>query len=143
MARRTEKWKHSPFMDIFLFIKCHHYLQLCLFRYLTLKILMDYHKTLNVKIDLIAVVAQSPSCIRHCVCINCSTSGFPVLHYLPEFAQTHVRWVSVTIQPSHPLSPHSPLALNLSQHQGFLQWVLGALYKFLNKLSKSIPRNIY
>jgi len=30
--------------------------------------------------------------------------GFPVLHYLPEFAQTHVRWVSDTIQPSHPLS---------------------------------------
>ena len=26
-----------------------------------------------------------------------------VLHYLPEFAQTHVRWVSDAIQPSHPL----------------------------------------
>ena len=32
-------------------------------------------------------------------------SGFPVLHYLPEFAQTHVHWVSDAIQPSHPLSP--------------------------------------
>ena len=29
--------------------------------------------------------------------------GFPVLHYLPEFAQTHVHWVSDAIQPSHPL----------------------------------------
>ena len=28
----------------------------------------------------------------------CSTSGFPVLHYLPEFAQTHVHWVDDTIQ---------------------------------------------
>ena len=28
--------------------------------------------------------------------------GFPVLHYLPEFAQTHVHWVSDAIQPSHP-----------------------------------------
>ena len=29
--------------------------------------------------------------------------GFPVLHYLPEFAQTHVHCVSDAIQPSHPL----------------------------------------
>ena len=42
---------------------------------------------------------------------------FPVLHYLPEFAQIHVHWVSDAIQPSHPLSPSS-LALNLSQHWG-------------------------
>ena len=49
--------------------------------------------------------------------MHCSVPGFPVLHYLPEFAQTHVRWVSDSIQPSHSLSPRSPLALNLSQHQ--------------------------
>ena len=29
----------------------------------------------------------------------------PVLHYLLEFAQTHVHWVSDAIQSSHPLSP--------------------------------------
>ena len=34
--------------------------------------------------------------------------GFPDLHHLLEFAQTHVRWVSDAIQPSHPLlSPFS------------------------------------
>ena len=33
-----------------------------------------------------------------------STSGFPVLHHLPEFAQTHVHWVSDAIQPFHLLS---------------------------------------
>ena len=49
--------------------------------------------------------------------------GFPVLHHLPDFAQTHVHWVSDAIQPSHPLSPPSPLALNLSQHQGLFQGV--------------------
>ena len=32
----------------------------------------------------------------------------PVLHYLPEFAQTHGHWVSDAIQPSHPLSSPSP-----------------------------------
>ena len=33
-----------------------------------------------------------------------STPGFSVLQYLPEFAKTHVHWVSDAIQPSHPLS---------------------------------------
>ena len=37
--------------------------------------------------------------------MDCSTSGFPVLHYLSEFAQTNVYWVRDGIQPSHSLSP--------------------------------------
>ena len=36
--------------------------------------------------------------------MNCSTPGIPVFHYLPEFAQTHVHWVSDAIQPSYPFS---------------------------------------
>ena len=52
-----------------------------------------------------------------------SMLGFPVLHHLPEFAQTHVYQVDDAIKPSHPLSPPSPPALNLSQHQGLVQWV--------------------
>ena len=52
--------------------------------------------------------------------MNCSTPGFPVLHYLPELAQTHVHRVRDAIRPSHPLSPSCPSALNLSQHQGCL-----------------------
>ena len=55
--------------------------------------------------------------------MDCSTRDFPVLHYLQEFANTHVHWVSDVIQPFHPLLPPSPSALNLSQHQGFFQWV--------------------
>ena len=39
--------------------------------------------------------------------MDCSTPGFPVLHYLPEFAQTHVHWVGDAIQPSHPVFPFS------------------------------------
>ena len=49
--------------------------------------------------------------------------SFPIFHHLPEFAQTHVHWVSDAIQPSHPLSPPSPLVFNLSQHQAPFQWV--------------------
>jgi len=65
--------------------------------------------------------------------MNCSTLGFPVLHYLLEFAQTHVQWVSDAIQPFHPLSSPSPLALNLSQHQGLFQWV-GSAYHVVKVL---------
>ena len=53
--------------------------------------------------------------------MDCSTPGFPVLHHLLEFAQTHVHRVDDAIQPSHPLSSPSPPALNLSQHQGLFQ----------------------
>ena len=52
--------------------------------------------------------------------MDCSAPGFPVLHLLPEFAQTYVHWVGDAIQPSHPLSAPSP-AFNLSQHQGLFQ----------------------
>ena len=56
--------------------------------------------------------------------MECSMPGFPVHHQLPEFAQTHVHWVSDTIQPSHPLSSPSLSAFNLSQHQGLFQGVV-------------------
>ena len=49
------------------------------------------------------------------------TPSFFVLCYCPEFAQTHVHYISDAIQPSHPLSLPSP-ALKLSQPQGLLQW---------------------
>ena len=50
--------------------------------------------------------------------------SFPVLHHLPEFAQTHVHRVGDAIQPSHPLQSPSPLAFSLSQHQGLFKWVV-------------------
>ena len=53
--------------------------------------------------------------------MDCSMPGFPVHHQLPELTQTHVRWVSDAIQPSHPLSFPSPPAFNLSQNQGLFQ----------------------
>ena len=47
----------------------------------------------------------------------------PCSHSLLEFTLTYVDWVGDGIQPSHPLSPPSPPALHLSQHQGLFQWV--------------------
>ena len=57
-------------------------------------------------------VAQS--CLTLCDPKNRSTPGLPVHHQLPESTQTHVHRVGDAIQPSHPLSPPSPPALNLS-----------------------------
>ena len=57
-----------------------------------------------------------------CDPMGCSMPAFPVLHYLPELAQTHVHWVGDAVQ-SRPLSSPSPPAFNLSQHQGLFQWV--------------------
>ena len=48
-------------------------------------------------------VVTLKSCLTLCNPMNCSPPGCSVLHYLPEFAQTHVHWVSDAIQPSHPL----------------------------------------
>ena len=44
------------------------------------------------------------SCLTLCNPRDCSLPGFPVLHHLPELAQTHVHQVSAAIQPSYPLS---------------------------------------
>ena len=55
--------------------------------------------------------------------MDCSTPGFPVLYYLLDFFQTRVYLVGDAIQPSHPLSPLSPPALNLPQHQGLFKRV--------------------
>ena len=78
-----------------------------------------------------AQVTSSHSKTSYCSCsvvkshptlcnpMDCSTPGFPVLHYLPEFAQTHVHRVSDAIQPSYPLSPPSLPVFNLSQIKVF------------------------
>ena len=63
------------------------------------------------------------SCPTLCDPMDCSTPVLPVYHQLLEFTQTHVHWVGDAIYPSHPLSSPSPLALNVSQHQGLFKWV--------------------
>ena len=63
------------------------------------------------------------SCLTLCDPMDCSITGFPVHHQLPELTQTHVHWVSDAIQSSDPLSSPPPPTFNLSQHQGLFQWV--------------------
>ena len=62
-------------------------------------------------------------CLTLCDPMNRSMPGLPIHHQLPEYTQTHVHRLSDAIQPSHPVSPHSPPTLNLSHHQGLVKWV--------------------
>ena len=57
----------------------------------------------------------SQSCPTLCDTMDWSMPGFPVLHYLLEFLQTHVYCVGDAIQPSHPLLSPSPPAFSCSQ----------------------------
>ena len=68
------------------------------------------------------VVVQLISCVGLFVTPWTAGLGSSVLHYLPEFAQTHVHWVGDYIQ-SFPLSPSFPPLINVSQHHGLFQWV--------------------
>ena len=65
-------------------------------------------------------------CLALCDLMDSSPPGSSVLHYLPEFAQIYVQWVSdanLTISSAAP-----SFAFNLSQHQGLFQWV-GSSYQ--------------
>ena len=63
------------------------------------------------------------SCPTLCDPMDCHAPGFPISHHLPEFAQVHVHCIGDAIQPSQPLSPSSPSAFSLSQHQDLFQGV--------------------
>ena len=72
---------------------------------------------------LFCCCSVAESCLTLCDTMDYRMPGFPVLHHLPELAQTHVHWISDAILPSHPLLSPSPLVFSLSQHQGLFQWV--------------------
>ena len=76
--------------------------------------------------------------------MDCSTPGFPVLHHIPELAQTHVLWVSDAIQPSCPLSSPSPPAFNLSSIRVFSnEWLFSSGGQSIGvSASEPVPMNI-
>ena len=87
--------------------------------------------------NIFTSVQFSCSVVSDCNPMNRSMPGLPVHNQLPEFTQTCIHWVSDAIQPSHPLLPPSPPALNPSQHQSLFQWVnSSALASFLPKKSQ-------
>ena len=70
----------------------------------------------SLKLPVYCCCSVAELCPTICNPMDCSTPGSPVLHYLPEFVETHVHWVGDVIQSSHPLPPLSPPAPSLSQH---------------------------
>ena len=100
---------------------------------------LDLEMFIGLDFDLPMSVQQySYSVAQWCLTLHdpmdCSTPGFPVLHYLPEFPQIHVHWIRDTVvQPSHSLSLPSPSALSLSQQQNLFQRVCSS-YQVANVL---------
>ena len=73
---------------------------------------------------------------------GCSMPGFPVLHRLLEFVQTHVHWNYDAIQSSHPLSSPSPPTSNLPHHQGLFLWV-SSLHQMANVLGVNLKHQSF
>ena len=96
------------------------FIYLCIFKFVS-QCFVVYSACLLTPSVQFSSVTQS--CLTLCEPMGCSLPGFPVLHRLPEFAQTHVHWVGDAIQPSHALSSPAPPAFNLAQHQGLFQRV--------------------
>ena len=93
-------------------------------------------------------VVQLPSGVWLCYPMDCRTPGFPILNYLPKFAQIHVHCIGDDIQPSYTLIPSPPFALNLSEHQDLFQWVCIRWpkywsFSFIISPSKEYSRLIY
>ena len=55
-----------------------------------LKALHFYHAQTFYDFDMICCCSVAKLCPTLCNTMDCSMPGFPVLHYLLEFAQTHV-----------------------------------------------------
>ena len=57
--------------------------------------------------SVFSLYSQHSSVTQLCLTVTSWTAarqGFSVLHYIPEFAQTHAHWVDDAIKPSHSLS---------------------------------------
>ena len=74
--------------------------------------------TQHTRLPLLVLLFRCSAMSDSAIAWTAASPASPVLHHLPELAQTHVCLVSDAIQPSHPLSSPSPPAFNISQHQG-------------------------
>ena len=97
------------------------------------RVLNVYHfcnitKSRNCQTTVNCCCSVTKWCPTLCDPTDCSTPGSPVLHYLLDFAQTHVHWVSDAIQPSHLLLPPFLPVLSLSQFLGYfpMSWLFAS-----------------
>ena len=59
----------------------------------------------SIPILIIVCCSVTKLCLTLCDPMDCSMPGFPVLHYLSEFVQTHGHRVGDAIQTSHSVAP--------------------------------------
>ena len=71
--------------------------------------------------------------------------SFPVLHHLPELAQTHVHWVSDAIQPSHhPVVPFSSCLQSFPASGSFsMSWLSNQVVNYWSFSFSISPPNEY
>ena len=99
--------------------------------FFTSSIIKDFMRIGTVFILVTDIFLGLHKCLTHYCCsvaqswptfcdpMEYSMPGLPVPRHLLKFDQVHVHCISNAFQPSHPLVPSSPSAVNLSQHQGF------------------------
>ena len=82
------------------------------------------------------------SCPALCDSMNCSTPGCPVLHYLLEFAQTHIHWVDDAIQPSF-ATPFSSCLQSFPASGSFpVSWLFTSDGQSIGTSALVLPMNI-
>ena len=88
-------------------------------------------------------------CLTLCSPEDCSIPGSPVLHYLLEFAQTHVHWVSHAIHPtiSSSIAPFScpqsfPALESFPMSQLFASGGLSISWMLSSSFASVLPINI-
>ena len=73
----------------------------CRIKCLNYNIIFDFIKISTIAYKIVPVQSQSSVWLTLCNPIDCSMPGFPVLHYLPGLAQTHVHWAGDAISSTH------------------------------------------
>ena len=86
--------------------------------------------------------SAAESCLTLCYPVNCR---LPCPSLSPRVCSNSCLWVGDAMQPSHSLSSSSPLAPNLSLHQGLFQWVssLHQVAKYWSFSFRISPSNEY
>ena len=75
--------------------------------------------------------------------MHCSTPGFPVLHYLPDFAQIHVHWLCDTIQTiSSSVAPFSSCLQSFLASGSFpMSWLFASGGQSIGASASVLPMN--
>ena len=97
-----------------IYLPCRQEMECCQFPEVPQHMVLPRFSSLQSKHNPESTCSVTESCPVLCNPTDCSTASCSALHYLPEFAQSHVHWMNEATQPSHSLLPPSPPALNLS-----------------------------